>query len=152
MAHPHRVNGFTLIELIMVLVVLGALAVFVMPRLNTSGYDALSFQQELKTAIRYAHKTSLAAECEVQVVLTANSYALFYPDNTCNPADGFGTFPVNHPVQSGTYTGTAPAGISIAGFGNFFFSASGAPSNWGTITLNPDGRQIVVNRLTGFIQ
>ncbi|MDT8453185.1 MAG: hypothetical protein RQ936_10655, partial [Gammaproteobacteria bacterium] len=80
------------------------------------------------------------------------SYALFYPDNTCNPPDGFGAFAVNHPVQSGAYTGTAPAGISIAGFGNFFFSASGAPSNWGTITLNPDGRQIVLNRLTGFIQ
>lgn len=140
----------------MVLVVVSALAVFVMPRLNTSGYDSLSFQQELKTAIRYAHKTSLAAECEVQVALTANSYALFYPNNTCNPPDGFGAIPVKHPVQSGAYTGTAPAGISISisnpGLNNFYFTASGAPSNWGTITLNPDGRQIVVNRLTGFIQ
>ncbi|MDT8453186.1 MAG: type II secretion system protein, partial [Gammaproteobacteria bacterium] len=96
--YQRRASGFTLIELIMVLVVLGALAMFVMPRLNTSSYDSLSFQQELKTAIRYAHKTSLAAECEVQVVLTANSYALFYPDNTCNPPDGFGAFAVNHPV------------------------------------------------------
>ena len=152
MAYQSRAFGFTLIELIMVLVVLGAISIFVIPRLDKSAYDTLSFHQELKTAVRFAHKLSIASGCEVQVALTANSYSLFYPDSSCNPPDAFGTNPVNHPVQSGAYTGSPPSGVSIAGFGNFFFTASGAPSSSGTITINPGGRQIVVNPLTGFVQ
>jgi prepilin-type N-terminal cleavage/methylation domain-containing protein len=153
MAYQNRANGFTLIELIMVIVVLGALSVFILPNFSSkSSFDTLSFHQELKTAIRFAHKLSIASGCEVQVSLTANSYALFYPDTTCNPPDAFGTNPVSHPVQSGDYTGSSPSGVTITSFGNFFFTASGAPSSSGTITVNPGGRQIVVNPLTGFVQ
>jgi prepilin-type N-terminal cleavage/methylation domain-containing protein len=148
-----RSGGFTLFELIMVLVVLGALSIFVMPRFTSkSSFDTLSFQQELKTAIRFAHKLSIASGCEVQVALTASSYSLFYPNTTCNPPDAFGTNPVTHPTQSGSYTGTSPSGVTLAGFGNFFFTASGAPDSSGTITINPGGRTIVVNPLTGFAQ
>lgn len=137
----------------MVIVVLGALSLFVAPRFSSqSSFDTLSFHQELKTAIRFAHKTSIAAECDIQVALSANSYALFYPDTTCSPPDAFGASPVNHPVQSGAYTGTSPSGVTITNFGNFFFTASGAPSSSGTITINPGGRQIVVNSLTGYVQ
>ncbi len=156
MLYQSRAHGFTLIELIMVIVVLGALSLFVAPRFSSkSSFDTLSFHQELKTAIRFAHKTSIAAECEVQVSLSANSYALFYPDNTatCGPLlDAFGANPVKHPVQSGAYAGNSPSGVTIASFGNFFFTASGAPSSSGTITINPGGRQIVVNPLTGYVQ
>lgn len=153
MAYHNRVAGFTLIELIMVLVVLGALSIFIAPRFfNKTSFDTLSFHQELKTAIRFAHKLSVASGCEVQVSLTANSYALFFPNTSCNPPDGFGTNPVNHPVESGNYAGTAVGGVSIAGFGNFFFDSLGAPSAAGTITINPGGRSIVVNALTGFVQ
>ena len=153
MTYQSRSSGFTLIELIMVIVVLGALSIFVAPRFTSkTNFDTLSFHQELKTAVRFAHKLSIASGCEVQVSLTANSYSLFYPDTSCNPPDAFGSNPVNHPVQSGAYTGFSPSGVGIAGFGNFFFTSSGAPSSSGTITINPGGRQIVVNALTGFVQ
>ena len=153
MLYPSRASGFTLIELIMVIVVLGALSLFVAPSFSSkNSFDTLSFHQELKTAIRFAHKLSIASGCEVQVALTANSYSLFYPDTTCNPPDAFGANAVKHPVQSGAYAANSPSGISIISFGNFFFSASGAPSSSGTIMINPGGRQIVINALTGFVQ
>lgn len=146
-------RGFTLIELIMVLVILGALSVFVAPRFfNKASFDTLSFHQELKTAIRFAHKLSIASGCEIQVALTATTYALFYPNTTCTPNDGFGATPVKHPVESGNFSGTATSGVTIAGFGNFYYTAVGAPSAAGTITLNPGGRTIVINALTGFVQ
>lgn len=148
----HKARGFTLIELIMVLVVLGALSIFVAPRLNVTDFDTLSFQQELKTAIRFAQKLSIASECEVQVAVNANSYALYYPNSTCNPPDGFGAVPVGALVKTGAYSGAAPSGVSISGFGNFYFTANGAPSSSGTITINPGGRTITVNPLTGFVQ
>lgn len=136
----------------MVLVVLGALSIFVVPRLNVTDFDTLSFQQELKTAIRYAQKLSIASECEVQVALTANSYALYYPNSTCNPPDGFGSVPVGGLVKTGAYSGTVPSGVTISGFGNFYFTANGSPSSSGTITINPGSRTITVNALTGFVQ
>ena len=147
-----RVSGFTLIELVMVLVLIGALSIFIAPRLDTAGFDTQSFQQELKTAIRYAQKTSIASECEVEVALTATTYTLYYPNSTCNPPDGFGSNPVTDQVKSGAYTGTAPSGVTISGFGNFYFTANGSPDSSGTITINPGGKTITVNALTGFVQ
>ena len=126
MVYQRRISGFTLIELILVLVVLGALSVFVAPRFfQKTSFDSLAFEQELKTAIRFAHNLSIASGCEVQVALTANSYALYFPDSSCNPPDAFGANPVNHPLQSGNYTGAAPSGVSISGFGDFYFNDVG---------------------------
>jgi MSHA pilin protein MshC len=148
-----RTSGFTLIELIMVIVLLGALSIFVAPRFfQKTSFDSLAFEQELKTAIRYAHKLSIASGCEVQVSLTANSYALYFPDSSCNPPDAFGANPVIHPVQQGNYAGTAPSGVTIAGFGNFYFNDLGAPDAAGSITVDPGGRLITVMPLTGYVR
>lgn len=153
MAYPIRTSGFTLIELIMVIVLLGALSIFVAPRFfQKTTFDSLAFEQELKSAIRFAHKLSIASGCEVQVALTVNSYALFYPDSSCNPPDAFGANPVNHPLQPGNYAGVAPAGVTIAGFGNFFFDSIGTPDAAGNITVDPGGRLITVQPLTGYVQ
>lgn len=153
MAYPTRVSGFTLIELIMVIVLLGALSIFVVPRFfQKSTFDSLAFEQELKTAIRFAHKLSIASGCEVQVALTANSYALYFPDSSCNPPDAFGANPVNHPLQAGSYAGAAPSGVTISGFGNFYFNDVGAPSAAGGITVDPGARLITVMPLTGYVR
>lgn len=153
MYSANKASGFTLIELISVIVLLAALAIFVLPRFSSqSGFDSLSFHQELKTAIRFAHKLSIASGCEVQVSLTANTYALFYPDTNCKPPDAFGANPIIHPIEAGNYAGTAVTGVTIAGFGNFFFNSLGVPSASGTITVNPGGRQINVQALTGYVQ
>lgn len=149
----NRHNGFTLIELIMVLVVLSAIAIVVTPRFgDKSEYDSLSFHQELKTALRYAHKLSIASGCEIQIAISATTYSLFYPDTSCNPPDAFGSNPVPHPVQSNAYAGTVTTGVTMTNFGNFYFTANGAPNSSGTITINPGGRTIIVNAFTGFVQ
>jgi MSHA pilin protein MshC len=153
MVYQRRTSGFTLIELIMVIVVLGALSVFVVPRFfQKTTFDSLAFEQELKTAIRFAHNLSIASGCEIQVALTASSYSLFYPDSSCNPPDAFGTNPVKHPLQAGSYTGTAPSGVTISGFGDFYFNDVGAPSAAGGITVDPGGRLITVMPLTGYVR
>jgi len=153
MACPTRISGFTLIELIIVIVLLGALSVFTIPRFfQKTSFDSLAFEQELKTAIRFAHNLSTASGCEVQVALTANNYALYFPDSSCNPPDAFGANPVNHPLQSGNYTGAAPSGVSISGFGDFYFNDVGSPSAAGGITVDPGGRLITVMPLTGYVR
>ena len=143
----------------MVLVVLAALSVFAFPRfIQQTDFNSSAFYQELKTAIRFANKLSIASGCPIQLVITANSYSLYYPNNTdsiaatCDPPTGFGLNPVTNPSKPGNYTGTTSSGVTITGFGDFYFGTSGEPSSAGTITVNPGSRQIIIHSATGFVQ
>ena len=54
-------RGFTLIELVMVLVLAGVLAVFAAPRLFSTGdFNARGFQDETLSLLRYAQKAAIA--------------------------------------------------------------------------------------------
>jgi MSHA pilin protein MshC len=63
-------RGFTLIELIMVIVILGVLAVFAAPRiLNTGDFTARGFHDETLSLLRYAQKMAIAQRRTVCVTL-----------------------------------------------------------------------------------
>lgn len=65
-------HGFTLIELVMVIVLLGVLSVYAAPRvLNTTDFHARGFHEETLALIRYAQKTAVAQRRTVCVTLTA---------------------------------------------------------------------------------
>lgn len=61
-------RGFTLIELIMVIVLLGVLAVVVVPRFADKGdFDAVGYAHRLESVLRFAHKTAIAQRQLVRV-------------------------------------------------------------------------------------
>ena len=65
-------HGFTLIELVMVMVLLGVLSVYAAPRiLSTQDFFARGFHDETLSLIRYAQKTAVAQRRTVCVNLTA---------------------------------------------------------------------------------
>lgn len=70
-------NGFTLIELIMVIVILGVLAVFAAPRvLVPKDFYERGFHDETLGYLRYAQKTAIAQRRTVCVVFSSNSLTL----------------------------------------------------------------------------
>jgi len=73
LSHPrHHQRGFTLIELVMVMVLLGVLSVYAVPRVfNTKDFYARGFHDETLSLIRYAQKTAVAQRRTVCVNLTA---------------------------------------------------------------------------------
>ncbi len=72
-----RQQGFTLIELIMVLVMLGVLAVFAAPRVfNRGDFEARGFHDQTLSTLRYAQKTAIAQRRVVCVAFTANTVTL----------------------------------------------------------------------------
>lgn len=71
-----RMHGFTMIELITVMVILGILAVVAIPRLNSANNKALVFRDQTEAALRYAQKSAVSHRRTVCVTFTASSVAL----------------------------------------------------------------------------
>src|ERR1035437_3175100 len=94
-ARGHQ-RGFTLIELIMVMVMLGVLAVFAAPRIfNSDDFYARGFHDETLGLLRYAQKAAIAQRRTVCVVFAAGSATLSIASNaptastptpTCSPS------------------------------------------------------------------
>ncbi|MDO8447629.1 MAG: type II secretion system protein [Rhodoferax sp.] len=71
---PQR--GFTLIELVMVIVLLGVLAVFAAPRIfNSNDFNARGFHDETLGFLRYAQKTAIAQRRTVCVTFSGTAGA-----------------------------------------------------------------------------
>jgi MSHA pilin protein MshC len=69
--------GFTLIELIMVIVMLGVLAVVAAPRMfNTADFNARGFHDEALSLLRYAQKSAIAQRRTVCVAFTDTTVSL----------------------------------------------------------------------------
>ncbi|WP_070989589.1 pilus assembly FimT family protein [Halofilum ochraceum] len=154
------VRGFSLIELVTVLVLIGALAVFAVPRLNTGGFAGYSFHEELLAVVRHAQKTATASRCEVEVTVDKNndSYAIVFtgagPDG-CPPADT----PLIAPGRGGNLAGNAPSRVNINQGAQFIFDGFGVPKSTTpppeitmTTTIEIDNRRrIEIEAFTGYV-
>jgi MSHA pilin protein MshC len=141
-----RHDGFTLIELIVVIVLVGIVALIAAPRFFTaSTFDASRFHEAAISAIRYAQKVAVAQHTDVYVVATPTSVALCY-DAGCATA-------VPSPADGTAFVVNAPAGIGITAAA-FNFTALGAPNGNIPRTLIISGdvaRQIVIEQETGYV-
>ena len=106
-----RSTGITLIELTLVLVLLGILAVVALPRLDTRGFDEYAYAEELRSALRYARQVAVARNAAVAVPIAGNTFRVCSPVDCSayliNPGNGR---PWN---GSATHQGQAPAGVAL---------------------------------------
>lgn len=160
MGYP-RHSGFTLPELIMVIVVMGILAVMAVPRFfDRDVYDEQGFFTEAMSAVRYAHKLAMASGCDVQVRFTAAAYELARRDAGCDRNDctdcDFDTRIVL-PGLAGASQGQAPSGVAIAPATALYFDKIGRPRNsvgdnllTGNTDISVGSRQMRIVPETGF--
>lgn len=171
-----RERGFSLVELVTVFVLIGILSVAVVSRLNISTFQAVSFDEELRSAIRFAQKFAIVSGCDVRVNIdaVAGTYALDLrvdvntginagvPASCLTTANlGFGT-PLRNPsgrtFPTRDFAGTAPAGVAIAGQ-TFAYNRQGIPFDPNTgdplaanINFTVGGRSFIVHAGTGYVQ
>ena len=79
-------RGFSLIELVAVLVLVGVLGAMAMPRfLETQSYSQRGYAEELAFALRQARNVAVASTCAVRVTIDANGYRAFQPPGAAAP-------------------------------------------------------------------
>ena len=152
---PTRSHGFTLIELVVVIVLMGILGAIAASRMLTSqGFASRGFYDEAQAVVRYAQKTAIAWRRSIVVCIETDKVSAISNSDCATP-----TY-VPHPVNPANplKTTTAPSGVTLSPTGSFSFDGQGRPSpNTGTtITVNSTNaddpaRQIIVAAETGYV-
>lgn len=126
-----RQLGFTLIELVMVIVLLGVLAVFAAPRVfNTGDFTARGFHDQSMAYLRYAQKTAIAQRRTVCVTLSSNAISLRIATteatNTCSSALAGPAGEAGLSARSGVTFSGALTNFNFDGLGQPVSASSGA--------------------------
>lgn len=148
-------KGFTLIELVVTMIIVGVLAVVAMPRLNTNTFDTTGFYQEVISSVRYAQKEAVAKHRIVCVTLAASSVTIRYAKTTGTTCDT----ELVSPRGVSPFTVTAKSGVTLSPATSFLFDALGRPrttSNTAlaqlTVSITGDGTQsFVIEAETGYV-
>lgn len=113
-------RGFSLVELIVVIIIVGIVSVFVLPRLSLSGFQQAGFFQQALAAIRHGQKLAVSSGCDVNVAINSTTCTLTWSGTPAgcpssgipNSASGAANF-----CQGGTAAGSPAASITFDGIG-----------------------------------
>jgi MSHA pilin protein MshC len=145
-----RGRGFTLVELVVIIAILGLMAAVIVPRFaGRDTFASRGFHDEAQSVVRYAQKVAIAWRRPVFVCITATVVS-------AGTVSGCGTL-VAHPLTGNPLTTTAPSGVTLTP-ASFSFDGGGRPNPNAQVTIaftsgiaGDPARQIVVEAETGYV-
>ncbi len=127
-------HGFTLPELVLVLIIVGVMAVVALPRLqSTVGFDDEAWHQDVVSALRHGHHTAVAARRLVCASVSTGTVTLSIAG--ANPA---GSCSANLPGQDGSANYTASSKAPATSSTTLYFQPSGRVTSDGAGTTASD--------------
>ena len=162
---PKGLHGFTLVELIMVIVILGVLAVYAAPRIfDSNDFKARGFHDETLSLLRYAQKAAIAQRRIVCVTfdttVTQHTARLTMENPTLSTTPLACNTNLTGPKGDRPGTITAPAGVTYSAAPNIIFDGLGQPVNTSRVALSSattiqvanSSKTITVEAATGYVR
>ena len=139
-------RGFTMIELIVVICVMGIMATLAMTRsVDRVSLHEIGFRDQLKSMLRHARKLAITQQRNVCVVLGAGqASAVYAPGAVCNPA-----MPIAEPGNSSAFVLAVPPGVVLAGPAAVQFNSTGQPVPNNNQVISVGAQAFTISRETG---
>jgi MSHA pilin protein MshC len=146
-------SGFTIVELVVVIVLLGILATFAVPRFfSKQPFSARGYSDELASAFRYAQKVAVASGCDVSISIDTSGYSAAQRALSGSTCATSGAWPV--PVRrsdNSDLSGNAPNSVTVDTPVTIIFSSSGAVRGTAPAPIAIGPHTISVDAMTGVV-
>ncbi|WP_374360366.1 Tfp pilus assembly protein FimT/FimU [Pseudoduganella danionis] len=169
-----RVRGFTMVELVMVIIVLALLGGMAVPRFfERKGFDTAAYSEQLMSMLRYGQKIAIAQGRNVYVRVNSGGIVLAYDSGFSNYLVAPGnsnSASASTVALCGSNVSRAcegvPTGVTLTGSSSFYFDPAGTPflvsnipptlnSTFTTLVLALTGagstRNVTVAAVTGYV-